>query len=235
MAAFDSVSHRLLDQALAAANASNKSRAIFRAIYGKAATAVRVRGTDGTDTISEPFAIRRGVVQGDIFSPYAYILALAFLFFKHDPEVAADTGVTIGGGIKIASAAYADDSGLCCNDEDEANRRLTTMAGGLSKDGGKEISVPKTFGVAFEPRADISDVTEAAIAATDGLVQCEFCGKNFEDGRSLYQHQTGISPHDKQPWCPLAHMEVTEEDYEIDARSETGLVISGTKLVWKQN
>jgi hypothetical protein len=54
---------------------------------------VRVRGTDGThtDTISEPFAIRRDVVQGDIFSPYAYILALAFLFFKHDPEDAADT------------------------------------------------------------------------------------------------------------------------------------------------
>jgi len=34
------------------------------------------------------------------------------LFFKHDPEDAADTGVTIGGGIKIASAAYADDSGV---------------------------------------------------------------------------------------------------------------------------
>ena len=46
--------------------------------------------------------------------------------------------------------------------------------------------MPKTFGVAFEPRADISDVTEEAIVATDGLVLCEFCGKNFEDGRSLY-------------------------------------------------
>ena len=77
--------------------------------------------------------------------------------------------------------------------------------------------MPKTFAVAFEPRADISDVTEEAIAATDGLVPCEFCGKNFEDGRSLYQHQTGISPHDKQPWCPLAHREVTEEEYEVEA------------------
>jgi hypothetical protein len=86
---------------------------------------------------------------------------------------------------------------MCCNDEDEASRRLTKTTIGLSKDGGKEISVPKTFAVAFEPRVDISDVTEEAIVATDGLVPCEFCGKNFEDGRSLYQHQTGISPHDK--------------------------------------
>jgi hypothetical protein len=33
VATFDSVSHKLLDQALAAAGASDKSRAIFRAIY----------------------------------------------------------------------------------------------------------------------------------------------------------------------------------------------------------
>jgi hypothetical protein len=134
-------------------------------------------------------------MQGDIFRPYACILALAFLFFKHGPKNAADTGVPIGGGIKIASVTYADDIGMCCNDEDEANRRLTTTRGGLRKDGGKEISQPKTFALAFESRAHISDVTEEAIVATEGLVPCEFCDKNFEDNRSLYRHQTGISPH----------------------------------------
>jgi hypothetical protein len=41
---------------------------------------VRVQGTDGTNTISKRFTIRQGVVQGGIFSPYAYILAMAFLF-----------------------------------------------------------------------------------------------------------------------------------------------------------
>ena len=63
-AAFDSVSHRLLDESLAAANASDKSRAIFRAIY--------------TEAAGEMVSIKRGVVQGDIASPY--ILVLAFLF-----------------------------------------------------------------------------------------------------------------------------------------------------------
>jgi hypothetical protein len=43
VAAFDSVSCKLLDQALAAAGASDKSRALFRVIYAKVTAAVRVR------------------------------------------------------------------------------------------------------------------------------------------------------------------------------------------------
>eukprot|EP01050_Picozoa_sp_SAG11_P050318 SAG11_NODE_27978_length_326_cov_1.634361_1_plen_82_part_01 len=76
--AFDTVSHKLLDTALNAAGASDKSRAVFRAIYSKASARVRVR--DGTEeVISRAFDVRRGVVQGDICSPYGYIIALAFL------------------------------------------------------------------------------------------------------------------------------------------------------------
>jgi hypothetical protein len=62
---------------------------------------------------------------------------------------------------------------------------------------------------------------------THGLVPCEFCGKNLEDGRSLHHHQTGISPQDGQPWCPLAHREATEVDYEFYAR----LDVRGRPLV----
>ena len=46
-AAFDTVSHKLLDEALAAAGASSKSRAMFRAIYSKASGRVRVRRPGG--------------------------------------------------------------------------------------------------------------------------------------------------------------------------------------------
>ena len=42
VAAFDSVSHKLLDTALKAAGATDKSRAVFQAIYSKATAAVRV-------------------------------------------------------------------------------------------------------------------------------------------------------------------------------------------------
>eukprot|EP01048_Picozoa_sp_COSAG05_P014115 COSAG05_NODE_1569_length_4530_cov_2.165877_5_plen_159_part_00 len=46
--------------------------------------------------------------------------------------------------------------------------------------------------------------------------KCEYCGKAFEKERSRFQHQTGICPKDGKPWCPLAHREQTEEEYEIE-------------------
>ena len=48
VAAFDSVAHRFLDEALRQAGASAKTRAMFRAVYSKAAAVVRVRNRDGT-------------------------------------------------------------------------------------------------------------------------------------------------------------------------------------------
>ncbi len=57
VAAFDSVSHKLLDEALGEAGASDKSRAVFRAIYSKAAAAVRVRDPSGEEMISPSFRV----------------------------------------------------------------------------------------------------------------------------------------------------------------------------------
>ena len=75
-AAFDSVSHKFIDKALKAAGASHKSRALFRAIYNAASATTRVQSTDGTDVMSAPFPIDRGVVQGDITSPFTLYLPL---------------------------------------------------------------------------------------------------------------------------------------------------------------
>lgn len=75
-AAFDSVSHRFLDAALAKAHASRKTRAMFPAIYKAAAGAARVKDKDGKFTFSKTFDIARGVIQGDIISPIFFIIAL---------------------------------------------------------------------------------------------------------------------------------------------------------------
>ena len=53
-AAFDSVSHKFLDEALAEAGAAPKSRALFRAMCIAAEGRVRVRGAGGVH-ISQPF------------------------------------------------------------------------------------------------------------------------------------------------------------------------------------
>ena len=86
VAAFDSVSHKFLDEALAEANASDKTRAIFRAIYSKASAVVRVSQSDGTNVYSDPFPVRRGVVQGAIDSPWYFVLALECIFRRCDSE-----------------------------------------------------------------------------------------------------------------------------------------------------
>ena len=66
VAAFDSVSHKFLESALFEAGASEKSRSIFKAIYSKAAAAIRVTTAGGTEIFSPRFPVDRGVIQGDI-------------------------------------------------------------------------------------------------------------------------------------------------------------------------
>ena len=70
VAAFDSVSHRFLDDSMAESKCRHKTRAMFRAIYRSATAQVRVQPPGGGDLIkTKPFGENRGVVQGDIFSP----------------------------------------------------------------------------------------------------------------------------------------------------------------------
>ena len=68
-AAFDTVSHKFLDEALGKAGASNKCRKMFRKIYEVASAVVRMRDTDGTEVVSDPFNIDRGVVHATRHAP----------------------------------------------------------------------------------------------------------------------------------------------------------------------
>ena len=108
-AAFDSVSHKFLDQALSEAGASVKSRALFRAVYKAASAITQVESTDGTTITSAPFSIDRGVIQGDIMSPLYFILALELILHRHDNV--AGKGVDFGGR-RVHTLAYADDAVL---------------------------------------------------------------------------------------------------------------------------
>ena len=85
-AAFDSVSHKFLDSALAKAGASRKSRSIFRAIYRAAQGAARIHGVDGKISFSKWFDVQRGVIQGDIISPVLFIIVLDQLVQSIDTD-----------------------------------------------------------------------------------------------------------------------------------------------------
>ena len=134
-----SVSQKFLDEALGETNASDKSRAIFRAIYKKARAKVRVRGDAGDRTHTESFPIDRGILQGDMFSPLCFIIALAYAFKKVDP----------GGGSNILgwlidTLTYADDAALIDCTAEQATVRITAIAVGLRKLAHMEISCGKT-------------------------------------------------------------------------------------------
>ena len=92
-AAFDTVSHAFLDKALSSAGASLKLRRVIQTIFNAASGCVRIRTPGGQEEISSTFNIARGVLQGDIFSPVAFITGLMHIFNTHDIPNAA---VTVG-------------------------------------------------------------------------------------------------------------------------------------------
>ena len=61
-AAFDTISHRFLDESLTAAGVQPKIRRIVKAIYAEATWLVRLRLPSGQTLRSEPFPVRRGVM-----------------------------------------------------------------------------------------------------------------------------------------------------------------------------
>ena len=83
-AAFDTVSHKFIDRALKDAGASNKVRAMFRAVYSAATAYATAPTRDGKKINSPTFEINRGVLQGDITSPIYFILALELILRLHD-------------------------------------------------------------------------------------------------------------------------------------------------------
>ena len=124
-AAFDSVSHKFLDLSLKAAGASRKTRAMFRAIYAAAEGTARVKGLDGKHVYSASFAVRRGVIQGDIISPIFFILALEQLFRLYDknPE-----GVRVGNYLQIGVLGYADDAAMLSRSTDLLSTRVSKIS-----------------------------------------------------------------------------------------------------------
>ena len=106
--------------------AADSSRAIFRAMYKNAKGSVRIRNSDGTYTYFDAFEICRGVVQGDIFSPYCFIVALAVLMMRYDPIRYDDSSIKLDGlTTRIHALLYADDSSMVSKTASKISERLT--------------------------------------------------------------------------------------------------------------
>ena len=110
-AAFDTISHRFVDESLTAAGVQPKIRRIVKVIYAEATGMVRLRLPSGETLCSEPFPVRRGVIEGDIFNLQCFTLGLDRIFRLHDIAGQGIGGPSMG-DVTASKLEYADDVGL---------------------------------------------------------------------------------------------------------------------------
>ena len=143
--AFDSVSHKFLDETLCRVGASNKMRVMVRAVYASATAFTTVPDTNDKTIKTDEFRIRCGVPQRDIMSPLIFILVLEFILRKHDHLHAKEVQL---GAKRIHTLGYADDLSLTDNGNADgiamASARVTSIGAGSEKDGDMKIKIKKT-------------------------------------------------------------------------------------------
>ena len=187
-AAFDTISHRFLDESLAAAGVQPKIRRIVNAIYTEATWMVRLRLPSGETMCSEPFPVRRGVIQGDIFSPQCFTLGLDRIFRLHDIA-----GQGIGdpslGDVTASKLEYADDVGLLDWTAAEASERVSVLASGSRASASMEMSAPKLKGMHMHIRERLPVSTEVEVEALDVPHSCPECERSFQTSHGLAVHR----------------------------------------------
>ena len=184
-AAFDTESQLFLDEALGCANVSPKLRRIVQSIFRAASGCVRIRNADGTTVLLDPFDISRGVLQGDIWSPVAFIIGLWRTFVLHDIP---SSGVHVGEppyDVDIDKLEYADDAGLLDDDAEQASQRVSAISIGSKQDAGMVISLAKTKDMHIHRRVRVSATTEAEITALQLKHKCTDCQREFPTARGL--------------------------------------------------
>ena len=144
---------------------------------------------NGEHEICEGFDISRGVLQGDIFSPVAFIVGLMHIFALHDTP---GSGVEVGMPpyhITVSSLEYADDAGLIDDNVQQASARLSSISSGSRNDAAMDISIPKTKAMHIHEQVKVSETETHEIAALKLKHVCPACTRDFTTKRGLSQHQ----------------------------------------------
>ena len=163
-------------------------RRILHSIFAAVTGVVRVRQPDGSFELSDSFDIARGVLQGDIFSPIAFIAGLDRIFRLHDAHAA---GVTVGTGDSATTMSkfeYADDAALIDEDATTATARVTAIANGSLNDAAMVISERKIMAMHIHPTTRVSATKEAEVVALQLKHACNRCSRTFPTQRGLKIH-----------------------------------------------
>jgi len=186
---------------------SIKLRRVIQAVFHAANGQVRTNKPNGESILSESFDISRGVLQGDIFSPVAFIAGLMQIFSSYDIP---GSGVTVGyppHQVTISSLEYADDAALIDKDAESASVRTTSIAVGSRTDASMEISIPKTKAMHIHPQVKVTRTETEEIDSLNLKFACPTCTRKFPTRRGCSIHQTR--------WC------LQDPEY-ANTRSRTG-------------
>ena len=193
-AAFDSILHSYLLNALKEYNVPSKYCRLVQAIYNSAKVRVKLQETSGNKIYSRPISIKRGVIQGDIPSPVCFLVSLDKLLKDHGNLQSC--GIQLTPTLLISDIEYADDAALPDEDVDTSSRRLTHFAAKADEEAGMEISIPKTKAQHIMHNPPVSATTEEDIEHfnLNFKFKCDKCDMS-------YPTQHGLSVHKGRKFC----------------------------------
>ena len=149
---------------------------------------VRLRLPSGEMMCSEPFPVRRGVIQGDIFSPQCFTLGLDRIFRLHDIAGQGIGGPSLG-DVTASKLEYVDDVGLLDWTAAEASERVSALASGSRASASMEISAPNSKSMHVHVRERLPVSMEMEVEALDLPHSCPECERTFPTSRELAVHR----------------------------------------------
>ena len=189
-AAFDSILHSYLLNALVEYGVPLKYCRLVKAIYDSAEIRVRLQEPGGARSYSRNVSISRGVIQGDIPSPICFLVALDKLLKDHGH---LNSGIHLSDTLFISSMEYADDAVLPDESIESASNRLTNLDLMAQEDAGMKISIAKTKAQHIRPRPKVSETTEDDVqnlpADRRFKFECDKCGMTYPSKHGLAVHK----------------------------------------------
>ena len=194
--AFDSIHRGKMKQILHAYGLPKETLAAIMMLYRN--TKVKVRSPDG---YTDYFDIVAGVLQGDTFAPYLFIICLEYVLRtsidkkKENRFKLRKERIRRYPAQTITDADYADDIALLANTPAQTETLLEQAAAGI----GLHVNAHKTKYMCFNQRGDISTVNGSSLKLVDKFTYL---------GSSVSSTETDINTRQEKAWTTIDRLSV---------------------------
>ena len=131
--------------------------------------------------------IDRGSIQGDIYSPPSFTIALDRIFRRHDIYCEGVGGPPLNIP-RVSKLEYADDAALANKRTIESSARILAVASGGSAEARLDISLKKTKAMPIRKNDPVSETLEEEIIKLNLPNKCPACNRTFPTIKSHNKH-----------------------------------------------